>query len=855
MLKSVLLNLFGVLLFCTSIQAQNLDYYLPKANIKYNPQIPTPKSVLGHEVGEFHVTHDKLVYYLQKLAEVSDRMSIETYAYTHEKRPLLLLTISSPENHANLEAIQQAHLELSNPQKSASLTTQNMPAVVWQGYSVHGNEASGANAALVLAYYLAAADGEKIDKLLKNTIILLDPVYNPDGLNRFATWVNMHKSKNLNTDPNSREFHEVWPGGRTNHYWFDLNRDWLLVQQPESKGRITKFHEWKPNILTDHHEMGSNSSFFFQPGVPERTNPITPVKNQEITAKIAEFHAKALDKIGSFYYSKESFDDFYYGKGSTYPDVNGGIGILFEQASSRGHAQETQNGVLTFPFAIRNHFTTSLSTLEAAQNLRVELLDYQREFYQQSTKLANENSVKSYVFGDKYDRTRNFHFIELLQKHQIEVYDLKENLKIDKQTFDKNTSYIVPLNQAQHRLIKGIFEKQTSFRDSIFYDVSSWTLPHAFGIPFAELNTKDSQKKGSQLIENSFPEGKLHGERTNYAYLFEWDEYYAPRALNKILSAGLRAKVAQAPFTHNRKSFDRGTILIPVTGQELDGLQIHTLMQELSSKNGLDIYTTKEGLTSEGVDLGSPNFSALKAPKILLVVGDGVRSYDAGEVWHLLDERFEMSPSMVEAQNIERTDLSKYNVLIMVAGSYSKVNLKAKAKIRGWVRRGNTLILNNTAVSWAKNNTISSVEFANNPTKKDSTDAGSFFRPYASRAKDKGSQRIGGAIFEAEIDLSHPICYGYNTNKISVFRNHTFFVKKSKNAYNTPVRYTSNPLLSGYISDKNLSKIENTASVVVTFSGSGKVINMVDNPNFRAFWYGTNKLFMNAIFFGHIVRP
>lgn len=854
MFKSLLVSFFIFSLFCTATQAQELDYYLPQG-IEYNAQIPTPQSVLGYQVGEFHVSHDKLVHYLEKLATVSDRISIERYAYTHEKRPLLLLTITSPKNHANLENIKKAHLSLSNPQKSGSLDTRNMPAVIWQGYSVHGNEASGANAALLLAYYLAAAEGEEIDKILKNTVILLDPVYNPDGLNRFATWVNMHKSKNLTIDPDSREFHEVWPGGRTNHYWFDLNRDWLLLQQPESQGRIAKFHEWKPNILTDHHEMGSNASFFFQPGVPQRTNPITPAKNQELTAKIAKFHAKALDKIGSLYYSKESFDDFYYGKGSTYPDVNGGIGILFEQASARGQAQQTQNGVLTFPFAIRNHFTTSLSTLEAAQNLRVELLDYQRTFYQESRTLASQNPIKGYVFGDKYDKARNFHFIELLQRHQIEVYHLGENIKIDKQKFDKNTSYIVPLAQGQHRLIKSIFEEQTSFRDSIFYDVSAWTLPHAFGLPFASLEDKNNQKKGSKINKNTFPKGELHGEMTKYAYLFEWNEYYAPRALNKILSLGLRAKVAENSFRHEGKKFSRGTILVPVSGQKLDAKQIQKMMRELATQNGLAVYATEKGLTSQGMDLGSPSFTNLKAPKIALIVGEGVRSYDAGEVWHLLDQRFDMPPTLLEAKEIQNTDLSKYTVIIMVSGSYSTVNLNAKSKLRAWVKKGNTLILNHTTVRWAKNNSISNIEFTKKTTKNDSAKIKERFRPYDSKTRDKGAKYIGGAIFEAQIDLTHPICYGYNTDKIAVFRNHSFFIQKSKNLYNTPVRYTSNPLLSGYISDSNLANMQNTASVVITFKGSGRVVNMLDNPNFRAFWYGTNKLFMNAIFFGHIVKP
>jgi hypothetical protein len=213
-----------------------------------------------------------------------------------------------------------------------------------------------------------------VDSLLNETVILLDPSFNPDGLNRFASWVNTHKSQTLVTDPVSRELNEAWPGGRTNHYWFDLNRDWLYVQHPESQGRIAKFHEWKPNILTDHHEMGSNSTFFFQPGVPSRINPLTPQKNRELTAKIGTFHARYLDKIGSLYFTEEDYDDFYYGKGSTFPDVNGAVGILFEQASSRGHAQETINGVLSFPFTIRNQVTTSFSTLAAARALRTELL-------------------------------------------------------------------------------------------------------------------------------------------------------------------------------------------------------------------------------------------------------------------------------------------------------------------------------------------------------------------------------------------------------------------------------------------------------------------------------------------------
>ncbi|HCR54230.1 MAG TPA: zinc carboxypeptidase, partial [Cytophagales bacterium] len=355
-----------ILFIGTSTYAQvDLSYYLPE-NVSYNPSIPTPQSVIGHEVGEWHISHDRLVSYMQALDKASDRVSLEVTGYTFEARPLLLLTITSPKNHQNIETLRQQHVQLSDPSKSTDLNVSQMPLVFYLGCSIHGNEPSGANAGLVMAYHLAAAQGPEIEKYLENTIILFDPSFNPDGLQRFSTWANSHKSQLISPDGYDMEHNEAWPGGRTNHYWFDLNRDWLPGQLPESQARIAKFHQWKPNLLTDHHEQGTDATFFFMPGEPTRVHPMTPRKNQELTKKLGEFHAKALDKIGSLYFTQEGYDDFYYGKGSTYPDVQGCIGILFEQASSRGHAQESENGLLRFPFTIRNHFTTMLSSLEGA---------------------------------------------------------------------------------------------------------------------------------------------------------------------------------------------------------------------------------------------------------------------------------------------------------------------------------------------------------------------------------------------------------------------------------------------------------------------------------------------------------
>ncbi|MDX1762005.1 MAG: M14 family zinc carboxypeptidase, partial [Christiangramia sp.] len=438
-----------------------LDYYLP-GDISYNKEIPTPQEIIGYIPGEWHVSHDKLLMYMHKLADASPRVKIENRGVTYEGRPLVLLTISSEENLANIEQIRKEHVALVE-KNAEKLNIDDMPIVINQGFSIHGNEPSGSNAALLYAYYLAAGEGPEIEKILDNTVILLDPSFNPDGLQRFAYWANTNKSKNINPDPQDREYNEIWPGGRTNHYWFDMNRDWLPVQLPESQARIATFHNWYPNILTDHHEMGSNSTFFFQPGIPSRTHPLTPQNNQDLTREIGTYHANAFDEIGSLYYTEENYDDFYYGKGSTFPDINGSIGILFEQGSSRGHAQETENGLLTFPFTIRNQFTAALSTLEASQKMRKDLLSYQRNFFKKSRETAGSGA---YAFGSAKDPVRAYKLAEILKRHKIEVHELKKDFKEDGQEFKKGAAYIVPKNQRQHRLVKAMFEKRTEFQDS-----------------------------------------------------------------------------------------------------------------------------------------------------------------------------------------------------------------------------------------------------------------------------------------------------------------------------------------------------------------------------------------------------
>ena len=829
---------FLIAIPCLAQNNVTLDYYLPQ-DVSYDSTIPKPKDIIGHEVGEWHVTHDKLMFYMNALAEASDRITIENRGTTFEGRPILLLTVTSPQNHQNLENIRHEHLALSE-NGSSNLNTNEMPIVVYQGFSIHGNEPSGSNASLAYAYYLAAAQGPEMEQMLNDMVILLDPSFNPDGLQRFAYWANVHRSQNLNPDPNDREYDEVWPGGRTNHYWFDMNRDWLPVQLPESRARIESFHKWLPNILTDHHEMGTNSTFFFQPGEPSRVNPLTPKINQELTIEIGTYHAKALDKIGSLYYSEENYDDYYYGKGSTFPDVNGSIGILFEQGSSRGHIQESENGILTFPFTIRNQFTTAMSTIEAAKNMRTKILDYQRKYYSDIKSEAARSKTKAYIFGDSKDASRAWHLAEILNRHKIKFHELASDVSIAGKAYKKGAAYVVPTNQKNPRLIQSMFEKRTTFTDSLFYDVSAWTLPLSFNLDYAEVGSLANA--GDEISDFKALTGNISG-KSNYAYLFEWHQYYTPKALNTITQKGLRAKVAKSPFSLQGKDYDYGTIMIPVKNQKLNADELYSFLELVANESQIDITAVSTGLT-RGIDLGSNDFDPIKKQKVALLVGEGVRSYDAGEIWHLFDTRYNMKITKLDTKNLNNTDLSRYTDLIIPSGwGSSMLDKRGAEKVKEWVRSGGTVIGFRNVANW-----FDKYEFLKLEMKEDSLVAKDI--PFDKKGDFLGAQVTGGAIFEAKLDRSHPVAYGYKNDRISLFRNTNIYLEPEKDSFDNPIQYTNDPLQSGYISEEKAELIKNSVPFKARRLGRGRVILFTDNTNFRAFWYGTNKLMMNAIFFG-----
>ena len=842
-----LFRIFVFLLLLSSVKVFAVSdvEYLPK-DTQYKVGITTPTQALGASVGEWHARHDQIANYMQLLAAQSDRVSLVETGRTHENRPLHLLAFSSTKNQKNLAEIQTRHIK--NLGRSAD---KNDPLIIWMGYSVHGDEPSGSNAALLIAYYLAAGESESIDKLLNDNVVLLDPSVNPDGLSRFAQWANMHKGKNPVSDPNHREHRQAWPSGRTNHYWFDLNRDWLLLTHPESRARIKQFHQWRPHVLTDFHEMGTNSTYFFQPGIASRKNPWTPLKNVELTAALGDFHAAALDKTKKLYFTQESFDDFYYGKGSTYPDAHGSIGILFEQASSRGHIQDSVNGPLKFSDTIQNQVTTSLSTFAGALANKQSLLDYQVDFAEQTKKLVKDDDFDGYILNEKFDQARFSKMLDILSAHQIQYFPLSKDVKVDGQTFDSVSSMFVPLDQPQYRLIKSLFSTRKSFDDNTFYDVSNWNLPLAFNIQYQAV--KRQPKLDKQILKKSTT---IHPELLSsaYAYAFSWKNYQAPKLLQRLLANNVKVKLAGEAFfaqtAQGGMSFAAGAVIVPIALEQPENLL--DIIEVQNTELDIAIHSVTSGLTRQGIDLGSRKMLNVTQPKVLLIGGRGTSQYELGEVWHYLDQHVDMPVSITDLEQLGKFPFDNYTHMIWVEGNYKKVPKETVSKIEGWINKGGVLIGQKSAANWFSDKKWLKADFKSN---KEITIA---FETTGMTYKDqealKAKQRIAGAVFETQLDISHPLAFGYTSSTLPMLRNSALVMRLPDKPFITVASYVKSPLMAGYSADELQQLIGGSAAIVSHNFGKGKVVGFATNINFRGVWYGTSRLMSNAIFMAGFIN-
>lgn len=828
-----------VLFVSTSIHAQ--DYFFKKFH-PFNQSIPSPEEFLGYGIGEHHTRHDLIVAYLTKLAETSDRASIYQYGATHEGRKLVILTITSPENLSNLSQLKEQHLAFTDPTKTVS-NYDEVPIFINLAYNVHGNEPSSSEAALLTAYTFAASNNPEILRYLENAVIMIDPTINPDGRDRHTQWANTYQGTPNVSDPQDAEHNEYWPGGRTNHYWFDLNRDWLLAIHPESQGKLKWFHEWYPNVVTDFHEMGSNATYFFEPmKVNGSLDPIMPKENYEDLNNMfgAEF-AKALDSIGSFYFTKEVFDGTYPGYGSSYPDIQGGLGLLFEQASSRGHEQKTAFGKITFPFTIRNQYTSGITTVKTAVANKAYMRKYQQNFFKSALTIAGKSKIRGYEFGDAYDANRTKAFIDKLLQHQIDVYK-------------SGNRYVVPTKQAQYRMVQTMFETYTKYRDSVYYDASAWSVGNFYNMKYKAVNTLNLGEKveSTETVVSVAPV-----QKSDYAYILDWDDYNAPAALHYLQEKGLVLSSSFKPFTaqsgNNSKSFGYGALVLPVSLQKKDSDEIFALLQTAQEKFQIPMYGVDSGYSLKGIDLGSRYIQPVSKVKAAMLIGTGTRSYEAGEVWHLLDTRVHMPITKIPLRNFNRINLDKYTTLVMVSGRYN-LSKKQQEKIKQWVNKGNTLITIGTASKWAIEKKLVKEKLTDverDSLTKDSTKI-TERKPYVDAPENLGKESVGGIILRVDLDTTHPLAFGYRDKTIPVYKNNTVWLAPSKNEYATVAKYSRKPLIDGFITDENRDEnLKPSASLIVSKVGSGRVVLFADNPNFRGSWYGTNRLFLNALFLGN----
>ena len=825
-----LLTLFSLISLNISAQKYFTEKYEP-----YSSEIESPESFLGYPIGSEHTRHDNIISYFKNLADKSDRAILKFYGKTHEGRRLPMLIISSPENLKNIDQIQKRHLMLVDPDNKIEPIEKD-PVIINLAYNVHGNEPSSSEAAILSAYTLTASENKEVLSVLKNSLVFIDPAINPDGRDRHTQWANSYKAFPLVKDPNDAEHNENWPRGRTNHYWFDLNRDWLLAINPESQGKLNWYHQWYPNVVTDFHEMGSQSSYFFEPMKANGSlDPIMPKENYiDLNNLFAKYFSKSLDSIGSLYFTKEAFDGTYPGYGSSYADLQGGLGILFEQASSRGLIQKTDYSEITFPFTIRNQYVSSMATLKASVENKLLLNKYQKATFKSAITNAEKSRIKGYEFQTT-DQNLSEAFIDKLLKHKVKVFEKKTG------------SYYVPTKQPQYRMVQTFFETYEKYRDSVYYDASAWSVANFYNIKYKST----TKSYANNEIENTDKLVKWTSvQKSDYAYLVDSNDYNVPALINGLQRKNIVVATSFKPFSiktnSGNKDFSYGSLVIPIANQKVSSKHIYNSIVDLQKKLKINVLSVNSGLSLKGIDLGSRNIKSLKTPKVAMIIGDGIRSYEAGEVWHLLDNRVHMPITKISVNYFDRISIDQYNVLIMVSGTY-KFNIKTKEKIKDWISKGNTLITIGTANNWIVKNKIVNEQLV--VKKKDTLKTKIERKPYVDASENNGREKLGGVFLKVNIDKTHPIAFGYKDENQVVYKNNLVWLKPSKNDYSNVALYTNKPHIDGYIS-KNIRKdyLSKSASLIVSKVGKGRVVMFADNPNFRGTAYGTNRLFLNSIF-------
>ncbi|WP_190808284.1 M14 family zinc carboxypeptidase [Flagellimonas sp. S3867] len=796
-------------------------------------QLQSPSEFLGYELGTEFTRHHEVVDYYEYLAkEAPDRVKLTVYGQTNERRPLLLVYVSSAENISNLESIRQEHL------KDTEGTGNSSKAIVWLSYNVHGNESVSTEASMQTIFDLLTSKSS----YLENTVVIMDPCINPDGRDRYSNWYNQYKNAPYQVDPNSKEHNEGWWNGRSNHYMFDLNRDWAWLTQVESQNRIKVYNEWLPHVHVDFHEQGVDNPYYFAPAAEPYHEVITNFQ-RDFQVTLGKNHAKYFDANGWFYFTKEIFDLFYPSYGDTYPTYNGAIGMTYEQGGSGrgGLGVITKIGdTLTLKDRIAHHYTTGLSTIEVSSNNSDKLNTEFRKFYKNRS-----FKYKSYVLNgnsDKMDALK-----ALLNKHKIKFGSpSKGSAKGFNYATGSNgsaaisdNSLVVSTNQTKGTLVKVLFEPNAKLSDSLTYDITAWSLPYAYGLDAiastSQINAQPDNKSVSQAN---------HGDirQDAYAYMSEWKSMKNARFLAELLTAGIRVRNTHYPFTLDGKSYQRGSLIITKADNKHKNDFIPKLT-EIAAKHYVKLQSTPTGFVDSGKDFGSSYVQMITKPKVAILSGKPTSTLRFGEIWHFFEQQLHYPLTVIDSDYWGKVDLNDYQILILPGGNYNNaISENQLKKLKEWVKSGGKLIAMGGSINGIDGEKGFSIKKKEIP--KDSTKNKP--KPHKNTQRERIKNAITGAIFKTKVDNTHPLGYGYGTDYFTLkLGSESYDYLKNGNA----VYLESNTKpVSGFAGSDAQKKVGNSLVFGVESFGKGQVIYMVDNPLFRGFWENGKLFFANALF-------
>lgn len=821
-------------------------------------QLQSPDQFLPHKWGETFTPHHLLVDYFEHVAANSPNVKLTRYGYTNEKRPLLLAMISTPDNLAKLEAIRQnnlRHAGLLDGQPDAALDV----AIVWLSFSVHGNEAAGSEASMEVLYELADPANATTQAWLRNTVVLIDPSLNPDGYSRYTHWY--RGVANLLTDPtpSAREHDEPWPGGRVNHYLFDLNRDWAWQTQVESQQRVKIYQQWMPHIHADLHEQFYNNPYYFAPAAQPYHKFITSWQS-DFQVEMGKNNARYFDQNGWLYFTKEVFDLFYPSYGDTYPIFNGSIGMTYEQGghSRGGRAISMLNGdTLTLRDRVMHHRTTALSTVEMGSKNAARLVKNFSDYFLQS-RTNPPGNYKTYIIKGSNPAGKLKALCALLDKNGIIYGKAAANTAV--KAFDYQTrqetavridanDLVISAFQPRAVLAQVLLDPDASLVDSLTYDITAWSLPYAYGV---EAYSTTQQVKVNPGYTIASPKG-LAGAEKPYAYLASWKAMNNARFLGKLLQQGVVVRYATSPFAVQGNSYSAGTLVITRADNRKNDA-FDQIVRQAAQQFEQEITLASTGFVDSGQDFGSASLNLVKAPKAAILAGEDVFDNEFGQVWYYFEQDLGYPVSVFNAGSLGRIPFDDYNLLILPEGQYN-LDDQTLTKLNTWISGGGTVI----AIGYALESLQDKKGFSLTPytIEEDKSNAqkarekeelDNRLIPYADQLRRSLNYANPGSVFKVKLDNSYPLAFGLPEYYYSLKTN-TLHFQPMKDAVNVGT-LGENLTVSGFIGVKAKEQQKNTVVFAAQSKGRGGVIYMVDNPLFRSFWENGKLLFSNAVFFG-----